>query len=615
MANSQASTVVPTPSVSMVPLSRIVIEADFNPRAGIDPVEQRKLEHSIEQRGILQPVLVDPRDDGEYVLVDGHRRIEAAAQLGLMEIPISIRSSQDEGERLVDAVLANQLHAHLNPLEEALACRRLLDTRLSRKEVASKLEMTQATVKERLAILELPEVLWPQVAAGKIPLLAVKALLQVAKIHEDLARGAVAAVLDVTEDDEPYTWAEVAKSPLEIAVNHIETLPPGVFRSGSVYPLGSFSISEQAAADLTAYAKLTGQELTSVRFDHEDIEQARLLGAAHSFGLGWLIVGQDVGDRLTEDGIAKALKQERAHQRRERQEQKARPSEAQEHPDGRDAQPVRQESVAEQEWRRQQQAKAERQAQQEQRDRAIRYNLDLGVLAFKHLLKLKVDEPLLRILASVDIGGDLRGLATRGARLALPGWVTQTQQRNGKTKTAYLDPNEAEDRASVFLQDAHSAAEVAGRSLTLIALASLIDEDAIARTQRSNYTVSFSGPWARQAERDLHAIVRERIKEGQLPALDELLNERLADAEQAARHDEEVQAARVRLDGLGELADLDDEALDRALEDAVLAWDTYSQKTYQLRAQVTAERNRREAPDSQVEPLAGDTDGEEAQDS
>jgi ParB/RepB/Spo0J family partition protein len=615
MANSQASTVVPTASVSTVPLSRIVIEADFNPRAGIDPVEQRKLEHSIEQRGILQPVLVDPRDDGEYVLIDGHRRIEAAAKLGLMAIPISIRASREDGDNLVDAVLSNQLHAHLNPLEEALACRRLLGTRLNRKEVAAKLEMTQGAVKERLAILELPEVLWPQIAAGKIPLLAVKALVQVAKIHPELASSAVSAVLDAGEHEELYTWAEIVERPLAMAVDASKALPAGVFRSGSAYPLDSFSIGEQAAADLAAYNKLTGRELTSVRFDQEDVEQARLLGAAHHFGWGWLIVGQDVGDRLVEDGIAKVLKQERARQRRERQLEKARGAGAQEHDDDGDAQPATRESAAEQAWRREQDAKAKRQAEREERERAIQYNLDLGVLAFKHLLKLKVDERLLRILASVNIGGDLQGLATRGARLALPGWVTQTQQRNGKTKTTYLDPDEAQDRASVFLQDAQSAADIAGRSLTLIALASLIDEDAIARTQRSNYTVSFSGPWARQAERDLHAIVRERIKEGQLPALDELLNERLADAEQAARHDEEVQAARVRLDGLGQLADLDDEALDRALEDAVLAWDTYSQKTYQLRAQVTAERNRREAPDSQVEPLAGDTDGEEAQDS
>ncbi len=257
------------------------------------------------------------------MLVDGHRRIRAAAKLGLLEIPLSIRASRDEGDNLIDAVVANQLHAHLNPLEEALACRRLLDTRLSRKEVAAKLEMTQATVKERLAILELPEALWPKVASGHVPLLAVKALVQTAKIHPDLAGAAAAAVLDATEDDEPYTWAEVADSPLAVAINHIDALPAGVFRGGSAYPLESFSIGEKAAADLAAYTELTGETLTTVRFDNDDLEVARLLGAAHDYGWGWLIVGQDVGDRLVEDNLAKALKQERARLRRERQEQNA----------------------------------------------------------------------------------------------------------------------------------------------------------------------------------------------------------------------------------------------------------------------------------------------------
>jgi len=613
MANSQVPSVVPAPAVSTVALAHIVIEEGFNPRGEIDPVEQRRLEHSIEQRGILQPVLVDPRDDGDYVLVDGHRRVQAAAKLGLMEIPISIRSSRDEGDNLVDAVVANQLHAHLNPLEEALACRRLLGTRLNRKEVAAKLEMTQATVNERLAILELPEKLWPKIANGEVPLLAVKALVQLAKIHPDLVDGAVAAVLDVTEDEQPYTWAEVAKSPLEVAVNNIEKLPAGVFRSGSAYPLDSFSISEKASADLAAYGKLTGRELTSVRFDHEDVEQARLLGAAHDYGWGWLIVGQDVGDRLIEDGIAKALKQERARQRREHQETKALQAE---HPEGVvDNGPTSRQSTAEHESRREQEATAQRQAEREERERAIQYNLDLGVLALKHLLKIKVDEQLLRILASVHVAGDLRGLASRGARLALPGWPTQTRQRNGKLKTAYLDPEDAEQRAAVFLQDAEGPGDIAGRSLTLLALASLVDENAVARSRRSSYGLSFKGPWARQAERDLHAIVRERIKAGQLPALDELLDERLADAEQAARRDEEVQAARVRLEHLGALAELDEEALERALEDAVLVWGTYSQKTYQLRSQIDNARERGEAPGSHEQAQTEDTDGEEVLDS
>jgi ParB/RepB/Spo0J family partition protein len=465
MANSQASTVVPSASVSAVPLARIVIEEGFNPRAEIDPLEQRKLEHSIEQRGILQPVLVDPQDGGDYVLVDGHRRIEAAAKLGLMEIPISIRSSREDGDNLIDAVVANQLHAHLNPLEEALACRRLIDTRLSRKEVAAKLEMTQVTVKERLAILDLPEDLWPKVANGAIPLLAVKALVQVAGIHHDLARSAVAAVLDANVDkEEAHTWAEVAKSPLAVAVDHSESLPEGVFRSDLAYPLESFSISEKAAADLAAYTKLSGRELTVVRFDHEDVEQACLLGAAHDFDWGWLIVGQDVGDRLIEDGAAKALKQERARQRRIRQEDKARETTAGEQDAG-EEQPARPESAAEREWRSEREAKAQRKGEQEERERAIQYNLDLGVLALRHLLKIKVDEQVLRILASVHVAGDLRGLASRGARLALPGWPTQTRQRNGKLKTTYLDPAEAEQRATVFLQDAEGPSDIAGRSL------------------------------------------------------------------------------------------------------------------------------------------------------
>jgi ParB/RepB/Spo0J family partition protein len=600
MAGSQAPITTPVATVSTVSLSRIVVEEGFNPRAEIDPVAQKKLEHSIEQRGILQPVLVDPREDGDYTLIDGHRRIQAAVQLGLMEIPISIRPSQEDGDNLVDAVVANQLHAHLNPLEEALACRRLLDTRLTRREVAVKLEMTQATVKDRLEILELPEDVWPKVANGEIPLLAVKTLAKVANVHPELIHSLVAAVLETEGNEEPYTWTEVAEQPLAIAVQNSESLPTSVFQTATSYPLESFSLSEKATADLGAYTKLTGGAITAMRFTSELVEQARLLGAAHSFGWGSLIVGQDVGDRLAEDYIAHVLKQERARHRRERKTE---------------TQPNAVESHTEQEWRHQQEAKAKRQAQQETRDRAIAYNLDLGVLAFKHIVKLKVDEQVLRILAAVDLGGDLRGIAARGARLALPGWVTQTQQRDGKTKTIYMDPNEAEARASVFLQDAQSAGDIAGRSIALIALASLADEDAIARTRRSMYQLSFSGPWARQAERDLHAIVRDRITEGQLPALDAILTKRLAAAEKAAREGEEARAARVRLENLGELTELDETALEATLSDAELGWGKYDPKTHELRARVKAERARlATSAESDDDSHTSDADEEEVQD-
>ena len=168
----------------------------------------------------------------------------------------------------------------------------------------------------------------------------------------------------------------------------------------------------------------------------------------------------------------------------------------------------------------------ERRRQQQQRELAVSFNVELGLLAFKHLTRVKVDERVLRILASVDVGGQLRGLASRGARLCLPGWVTQSEQRKGRSKTQYLEPQDAHRKAVEFLQGGESAAEIAGRTLTLIALAVFADENAIAQSRRSFHTVTFRGPWAEHAERDLHGIVRERIKEGQLPALDETLAEK-----------------------------------------------------------------------------------------
>lgn len=76
-------------------------------------------------------------------------------------------------------------------------------------------------------------------------------------------------------------------------------------------------------------------------------------------------------------------------------------------------------------------------------------------------------------------------------------------------------------------QDAESPGNIAERLLPPLALASLADENAVARTRRSSYRLSFTGPWAPAGQTRSVAIARERIKEGQLPALDEILSERL----------------------------------------------------------------------------------------
>jgi len=525
-----------------IPLSKVRVTEGFNPRGQVsEDAELHAMAETIRQRGCLQPIRVRATATGEYVLIAGERRYRAAALAALSEIPAAVVPAGDGDERerlelLTDAIIENELRSDLNPLQRALGYQAMIDGGLSVRGVAERLggktrrSSREQRIKEHLTILALPEDLRALIAGEQIPLLAIKALGELCAIHEDLARSAVAAVLHVDEHTEPYTWSEIAQEPLAIAVNNSDELPAGVFNAARSYPVECFTLSEKAGKDLAAYEKLTGRDISAVRFSGELLEQARALGALHDYGWSAIIAGQDVADRLAEDYIAAALKAERSRSRREHaNEDTARGSSNGHGPEG---EPVTDDSHREGQ-RREQEAKAQREAQRQRREQAARFNHDLGVLAFKHLAKLKVDERVLRILASVDLAGSIRGIAGRGARLSLPGWVTQSTKRNGATKIDYLEDREATAKAHEFLAGAQNAGEIAGRTVTLLALAALADEEAIASSRRSFYTLSFNGAWAAQAKHDLYAIIRERIPEGQLPALDATLAERTADEDAA----------------------------------------------------------------------------------
>ena len=249
-----------------------------------------------------------------------------------------------------------------------------------------------------------------------------------------------------------------------------------------------------------------GRAPEQVRFTSEMVEQARALGAVHDAGWSALIAGQDIADTLVADWLAAARKDAEQHPPK---------------PSRNGA--VHAENAAEDVEQLREQGAQEREAQRRQREQAVTYNLRLGTLAFKHLTRLKVDERVIRILTAVDVGGSLRGLAARGARLSAPGWVTQAEQKNGRTKTSYLEPHECTERAREFLAAAKGAGEIAGRAITVIALAVHADEDALAQSSRSYHEVSFRGPWGKQAQQDLAELIAERIKPGELPALDQRL--------------------------------------------------------------------------------------------
>lgn len=602
-----------------IPLSRIVVAEGFNPRGEVmEDDELQAMAATMRERGCLQPIRVRATETGDFALIAGERRYRAAglAELATLPAVVLTAGAGDEGEYLdllTDAMIENELRSDLDPLQRARGYQAMIDGGLGVRAVAERLggktkrSSREKRIKEHLAILALPERLRTLVAEQVIPLLGVKTLVALAEIHEEFAYAAVRAVTPDDDESEPYTWQDLIEDPIDIAMRYMDDLPAGVYSSRSSYPVDQFTLSEKAQKDLATYTKLTdGGQITHVRFGADLVEQARLLGATHEASWFSIILGDDVASRLAEDYIAAVVKEARARQRRQRDAQRtstagSASATGDSSVDG--AAAGEPESEAERAQREADESKTKRAEQQQRREDATKFNLKLGLLMFKHLPKLKVDERVLRILASVDLGGSLSKIAMRGPRLSLPTWVEQVQQKSGKTKTVYFDASDAERRAKTFLEDAESAADISGRTFTLIALAALTNEDAVAQSNRSFYTLAFEGPWATQAARDLNAIVRERIKEGQCAALDELLAERVANDERQAEREAEAEQARVRVqDASARISELSEEDLEQLLADAETAWGQYSLKRYEVESAVTTERERRENASDEVEP-------------
>lgn len=99
------------------------------PRRYFDPQAQQKLLESIREHGILQPLLVRPRQTGGYELVAGERRYRAAEALGLAEVPVVKRELSD-AEAFQLALIENLQREDLNPLEETEGILQLLAMRL-----------------------------------------------------------------------------------------------------------------------------------------------------------------------------------------------------------------------------------------------------------------------------------------------------------------------------------------------------------------------------------------------------------------------------------------------------------------------------------------------------
>ncbi|MET7450470.1 ParB/RepB/Spo0J family partition protein [Streptomyces sp. NPDC005574] len=177
------------------------------PREVFDEDALQELVTSIQEVGLLQPVVVRQLGPARYELIMGERRWRACREAGLDAIPAIVRATDDE-KLLLDALLENLHRAQLNPLEEAAAYDQLLkDFNCTHDQLADRIGRSRPQVSNTLRLLKLSLSVQRRVAAGVLSAGHARALLSVDDSEEQdrLAHRIVAEGLSVRAVEEIVT--------------------------------------------------------------------------------------------------------------------------------------------------------------------------------------------------------------------------------------------------------------------------------------------------------------------------------------------------------------------------------------------------------------------------
>ena len=177
----------------------------YQPRRAFDDTRLEDLARSIKSNGVIQPIVVRRVAD-RFHIIAGERRWRAAQKAGLLRVPVVIRdvAAGEERSLLEMALIENVQREDLNPIDEALAYRRLTDDfHLTQDDIAAAVGKDRATVANVLRLLKLPEDVRADVAAGTLSMGHARALLALTAEADQrrLARDVIARSLSVRETE------------------------------------------------------------------------------------------------------------------------------------------------------------------------------------------------------------------------------------------------------------------------------------------------------------------------------------------------------------------------------------------------------------------------------
>jgi ParB family chromosome partitioning protein len=191
--------------------------SDFQPRGQVDDARLDDLARSIKANGIIQPIVVRRVGDG-FQIIAGERRWRAARKAGLLTVPVTIRDVEPGREQslLQMALVENIQRENLNPIDEALAYRRLAEEfHLTQEQMAAAVGKDRASVANYLRLLKLPDEVRQEVAAGTLSMGHARALLALEDAADQLrtARDVIARALSVRETESLVRKASDASTP------------------------------------------------------------------------------------------------------------------------------------------------------------------------------------------------------------------------------------------------------------------------------------------------------------------------------------------------------------------------------------------------------------------
>ena len=207
-----------------------LVPNQFQPRGQFDEARLDDLARSIKSNGVIQPIVV--RKTGErFQIIAGERRWRAAQMAGLLRVPVVVREvpAGQEQSLLEMALIENIQRENLNPIDEALAYRRLVDEfQLTQETIAASVGKDRASVANVLRLLKLPAEVQAEVAGGGLSMGHARALLSLSSESDQLrlSREVMARKLSVRETEtlvKKISQASAAPAPASPAPVDVHT--------------------------------------------------------------------------------------------------------------------------------------------------------------------------------------------------------------------------------------------------------------------------------------------------------------------------------------------------------------------------------------------------------